>query len=137
LEETGHVIKSDYGAVVLWDDKNKKLRVVAAKSELFFDEEKINMHAALLAKIVLSGQSEIMDDFAHLKEAGIVLPHVQSIIYAALKVKHRIMGVIILASNEAISYSAGDLKLLTTLALQSSSAIESALLYEKNIQEAK
>lgn len=136
LEETGHVIKSDYGAVVLWDDKNRKLRVVASKGELFFDEEKINVHAALLSKIVLGGQSEIMDDFANLKEAGIVLPHVQSIIYAALKVKHRIMGVIILASDEAISYSAGDLKLLTTLALQSSSAIESALLYEKNIQEA-
>jgi len=137
LQETSHVIKSDYGAVVLWDDKNRKLRVAASKSELFFDEEKINLHVALLTQIVLSGQSEIMDDFDNLKEAGIVLPHVQSIIYAALKVKHRIMGVIILASDEAISYSAGDLKLLTTLALQSSSAIESALLYEKNIQEAK
>lgn len=136
LAETGHVIKSDYGAVVLWDDKSWRLRVTASKGELFFDEEKINTHATLLAKIVLSGQSEIMDNFDQLKETGIVLGHVQSIIYAALKVKHRIMGVIILASNEANSYSAGDLKLLTTLALQSSSAIESALLYEKSIQEA-
>ena len=34
-------------------------------------------------------------------------------------------------------YSAADLKLLVTLALQSSAAIESALLYEKNIREAK
>ena len=109
---------------------------MASKSELFFDEEKINLHTTLLKQIVLSGQSEIMDDFDNLKEAGIVLPHVQSIIYAALKVKHRIMGVIILASDGANSYSAGDLKLLTTLALQSSSAIESALLYEKSIQEA-
>ena len=46
------------------------------------------------------------------------------------------MGAIILASNEADKYTAGSLKLLTTLALQSSSAIESSLLYEKNIREA-
>lgn len=47
------------------------------------------------------------------------------------------MGALILASHEADVYTAADLKLLTTLALQSSAAIESALLYEKNIREAK
>ena len=47
------------------------------------------------------------------------------------------MGAIILASKEPIQYSAADLKFLITLALQSSSAVESALLYEKNIREAK
>ena len=47
------------------------------------------------------------------------------------------MGAIMLASNEPVQYMAADLKLLTTLALQSSGAIESALLYEKNIKEAK
>jgi class 3 adenylate cyclase len=47
------------------------------------------------------------------------------------------MGAIILASNDPVQYTAGDLKLLTTLALQSSAAIESALLYQKNIREAR
>ncbi len=47
------------------------------------------------------------------------------------------MGAIILSSNELVQYTAADLKLLTTLALQSSAAIESALLYEKNLREAK
>ena len=61
----------------------------------------------------------------------------QSIVYAALKVKHRIMGAIILAGDKPVQYAASDLKFLTTLALQSSSAIESALLYEKNIREAR
>ncbi|MDO8991510.1 MAG: adenylate/guanylate cyclase domain-containing protein, partial [Daejeonella sp.] len=66
---------------------------------------------------------------------GIILPEVNSIIYSALKVNHRIMGVIILGSKEEVNYTAADLKLLTTLALQSSSAMESAFLYEKNIKE--
>lgn len=47
------------------------------------------------------------------------------------------MGAIILANTTEEQYSAADLKFLVTLALQSSAAIESALLFEKNIREAK
>jgi adenylate cyclase len=136
LHETSHVITSDNGAVVLWDENSNRLQVAASKGELFFDETKINSQMGLLMKIILGGNSEILGDLTELTEAGIVLPNVRSIIYSALKVKHRIMGAILLASNEPVPYSAGDLKLLTTLALQSSSAIESALLYEKSIREA-
>jgi class 3 adenylate cyclase len=135
LDEASRVIKSNNGVVVLWDDNNKKLQVAASAGELFFDQEKINGKLPLLLKIIFSGQSEILGDISILKEAGIILPQVQSVIYSALKVKHRIMGAIILASNEPVQYTAADLKLLTTLALQSSAAIESALLYEKNIKE--
>jgi adenylate cyclase len=85
----------------------------------------------------MSGQSEIMTDTQPLAEAGILNPEIKAVIYSALKVKHRIMGALILASEKQTEYTAADLKLLTTLALQSSAAIESALLYEKNIKEAK
>ena len=47
------------------------------------------------------------------------------------------MGAIILAGRDAEQYSAAHLKLLVTLALQSSTAIESAMLYEKNIREVR
>jgi class 3 adenylate cyclase len=102
-----------------------------------FNVKKIKRNVELLTSIGLSGQSEIMTDISSLSEKEIINNNVQTIIYASLKVKHRIMGAIILASKENITYSAGDLKLLVTLALQSSSAIESALQYEKNIKEAR
>ncbi|MBK5271018.1 MAG: GAF domain-containing protein, partial [Bacteroidia bacterium] len=137
LDEVSNLIRSDTGVVVLWDEKSKKLQVVAASGELFFDEEKINSHRSLLLNIVLSGQSEIIGDITSLAEAGIILPQVKTVLYAALKVNHRVMGAIILARHELIQYTAGDLKMLTTLTLQSSSAIESALLFEKNIREVK
>jgi len=137
LDEACLLIKSETGVVVLWDEKSKSLKVVANSGELFFDEEKINSNRSLLLKIVLSGQSEIIGDISSLAEAGIILPQVKTVLYAALKVNHRVMGAIILARHELIQYAAADLKLLTTLALQSSSAIESALLFEKNILEAK
>ena len=137
LDEASRVIRSTNGVVVLWDDINGKLQIVAATGQTLLNQEKINKELHILLQIVFSGQSEIISDVSLLKNAGIVAPGVQSIIYAALKVKHRIMGAIMLASNEPVQYMAADLKLLTTLALQSSGAIESALLYEKNIKEAK
>ena len=133
----GRLIKSESGLILLWDEENHQFNVLASAGHSLFDEEKLKTHVDLLVHITHSGQSDIVADLSPLKEAGLVKPEVQSLIYAALKVKHRVMGAIILARTTPLLYSAADLKFLITLALQSSSAIESALLYEKNIREAK
>jgi adenylate cyclase len=137
LEEAGRLIKSDYGIIVLLDEQSNKMEVLASAGKALFDEEKLNTNRELLARIAQSGQSEIMGDLSVLKDPGLITPDIHSLIYAALKVKHRVMGAIILARTESLQYSAADLKFLITLALQSSSAIESAILYEKSIREAK
>jgi len=136
LKEASTVINSEHGVIVLWDEEKKCLQVEASNNSLFFDTEKVNAELPLLMKIILSGQSEILGDVEELRDAGIISPEIKSVIYSALKVKHRVMGAIILASDETDKYTAASLKLLTTLALQSSSAIESSLLYEKSIREA-
>lgn len=136
VDEGMHLIHSVSGVVVLWDEETGQLQIPAMSGQPLFDKEKLVSHADLLLRIGLSGQSEIMSDLSSLTESGIIGPEVKSIVYAALKVKHRIMGAIILAGDKPMQYAAADLKFLTTLALQSSSAIESALLYEKNIKEA-
>ena len=51
-----------------------------------------------------------------------------------LKVKHRTLGMIMLGHNEAREFTAAELKLLTTISLQSASAIESAHLYQKGLK---
>ena len=137
VDEAMRLIDSVSGVVVLWDEISGQLQMPASAGNTLFNKEKITSHADLLLKLGLSGQSEIMSDLTPLKEAGIISDEVQSVIYSALKVKHRVMGAIILAGNKPMQYAASDLKFLTTLALQSSSAIESALLYEKNIREVR
>ena len=137
LDEAGRLIKSENGIIVLWDEDSQQVNVLASTGKSMFDEEKLKTNIELLIHIMHSGRSDILVDLSPLKEAGLVMPEVQSLIYAALKVKHRVMGAIILARTTPLLYSAADLKFLITLALQSSSAIESALLYEKNIREAK
>jgi adenylate cyclase len=137
LDEAARLIKSENGLILLYDEETNQINVLASTGKSLFDEEKLKTHIDLLVHVTHSGQSDILVDLFPLKEAGLVLPEVQSLIYAALKVKHRTMGAIILARTGSLQYSAADLKFLITLALQSSSAIESALLYEKNIREAK
>jgi len=137
LEQAIHSIPSDSGVIVLWNEEKKQLGVPARSGDLLFNEEHLRNNPGVLLKIGLSGQSEIITDLSLLKEKGIIEDDVHSLIYAAMKVKHRIMGAIILAGKEVEQYSAAHLKLLVTLALQSSTAIESAMLYEKNIREAR
>jgi class 3 adenylate cyclase len=136
LDEAMRLIKSDNGLIILWDEKSDQLEVLASSGK-FFSKDKMKANVDLLLHLSHSGQSEILGDVSALKEAGLIMPEVQSLIYAALKVKHRVMGAIVLASTDDVEYSAVDLKFLITLALQSSSAIESAILYERNIREAK
>ncbi len=137
LHEAVHSIRSTSGIVLLWDEDTQQLQTPAKSGDPIFNQSELIKHTQLLLKIGLSGQSEIMSDVSQLSATGIIEPNVQSVLYAALKVNHRIMGAIVLANNENIQYSAGELKLLVTLALQSSSAIESALQYEKNIREVR
>ena len=137
LEQAIHSIPSDSGVIVLWNEEKKQLAVPARSGELLFNQEQLRNNPGVLLKIGLSGQSEIITDLSLLKEKGIIENDVHSLIYAAMKVKHRIMGAIILAGKNVEQYSAAHLKLLVTLALQSSAAIESAMLYEKNIREAR
>jgi len=137
LEQAIHSIPSHSGVIILWNEEKKQLMIPAKSGEQLFNEEQIRNNPGILLKIGLSGQSEIITDLTLLKEKGIIETDVHSLIYAAMKVKHRIMGAIILAGKEVEQYSAAHLKLLVTLALQSSTAIESAMLYEKNIREAR
>jgi adenylate cyclase len=137
LEQAVHSIPSHSGVIVLWNEEKKQLTIPAKSGEQLFNEDHLRNNPGVLLKIGLSGQSEIITDLSLLKEKDIIKNDVHSLIYAAMKVKHRIMGAIILAGKEVEQYSAAHLKLLVTLALQSSTAIESAMLYEKNIREAR
>jgi class 3 adenylate cyclase len=137
LEQALHSIPSASGVIVLWDEGTRHLSIASLLGEAIFDEVNLVNSSSVLLRIGLSGQSEILSDLAALKSKGIVSENVQSLIYAGMKVKQRMVGAIILASDQPEHYTAAHLKLLVTLALQSATAIESATLYEKNIREVR
>ena len=57
--------------------------------------------------------------------------------YAPLKVKNRTLGMVILGHAEEKEFKAAELKLLTTIALQSAVAIEGAQLFQKGLKAAQ
>ncbi|MDB5231295.1 MAG: hypothetical protein JWN76_2100 [Chitinophagaceae bacterium] len=136
LSQARHIIQSNAGVVLLLDEDTGGLQVAAVSGEPLLNEKNIHRIFSVMQSLLVNGQSEIITNTVLLKEAGIISATVQSVICAALKVKQNVTGAVILFTNESVSYTAGHLKILTTLALQSSAAIESALLYEKNIKAA-
>lgn len=130
LVEANTLIDVKGGIVVLLDELNK-VPIVVAENGLNF---------------LPSGSLAESDLYQHLsaKEAGGILndypisaEQVMSILFSPLKVRDKKLGIIILVNETGLPYSAADLKLLSTLSIQSAASIESAQLFEKNIREAR
>lgn len=131
LQEASHMIRFEGGLVAVLPEDGQDF-VVFAQSGVSFITPDLLPSGAFLP--LSSGQSDIA--YAETLLPG-AQPRGQSLLYASLKVKHRVLGAIVLLSEPGQTYTAPDLKLLNTFALQSAAAIESALLFEKNIREAK
>jgi serine phosphatase RsbU (regulator of sigma subunit) len=134
LSQARHLISATSGAVMLLDDSSRRLTPVASFGNPMCGSDGLGLGEGLLGAIAEKGTGEIVNDVsqdARYVEDGI---GIKSLICAPLKVTERLRGAIILANSETAQYTAGDLKLFTTLALQTATAIENALLYEQMIE---
>jgi len=138
LEEANHMIKASGSMVVLKPDERKKgLQIVSVIGKQLLTQEEINSPKSVFYRIHEFQSAEIINEAKAEKKFSKLNPSIESLIYAPLKVKEKVLGIIVLFDEHADAYKAADLKLLTTLALQSGAAIESALLSKKIIEEAK
>jgi two-component system, sensor histidine kinase ChiS len=135
LEEAGHLIKSGGGMVLMGSQEEKNKTLLIATTGISYPVfKKLAAHASPLGAIETIEGAEIINDLGNDRRfRGIP----GAMIYAPLKVKQRILGLIVLMNENGTSYTAADLKLLTTLGLMAASAIESAMLYKKIIEEAR
>jgi signal transduction histidine kinase/CheY-like chemotaxis protein/class 3 adenylate cyclase len=136
LKQALQLIKADTGRVLLWGEKNELVQLASFGPKV--DSDQLDQKNDLFIERVLSeGKADIINDTTLDQRTKAAHFKLQSLMYAPLQIGERIIGVIILGTLEKADYKANDLKLLSTLALQAASAIESALLYEKNIGEAR
>lgn len=134
LDEVIQLIDADHGLVIFLPEATQDPIVLAASGVgPFLPDDEIRNPEML--KFLASGQANIRNHFnSPLNEEG---DPVAAILYAPMKVKHRVLGMMLLAHASPVEYKASHLKLLTNIALQSASAIESAQLFQKRIQEAQ
>lgn len=134
LNEARHLIVATDGAILLLDEDSRALSSVASFGDEVPKLPSFAIGQGIVGAVAATGVGEIVNDVvADPRRINAVLD-VRSIVCTPLKVGERVTGVILLASTLPMAYTARELKLLTTLALQTATAIENARLFERTVQ---
>jgi class 3 adenylate cyclase len=134
LEEASRLLPFRSGAVILYDEEQLRFNILAQTGPSLLHKQDLFQHGNFIRSLAASSRTEIISEMPG--HGMPTLEGIRAMMFAALKVKNRSIGSIVLACTQPDAYKASDLKLFTTLALQSASSIESALLYEKTVREA-
>lgn len=134
LQEARHLIVATDGVIMLIDETTGQLTTVAGFGDEMPALRGFQVGRGILGTIVASGTGEIINDVDADPRRITENNHVKALIAAPLRVGERTTGVIALGSTLPMPYTAGELKLLSTLALQTATAIENARLFERTVQ---
>ena len=137
LDEANRLIDATSGAVLLRVEDEAVFRASLTFGGAVDIAQLYRVGKGIIGHLARSEKGEIVNnvvsDPRHEPEDEVF----SSLIGAPLKAKQQMIGMLVLISQNAIMYTAGDLKLLTTLASQSAPAIDNALLHEKTLREAR
>ena len=134
LQEARHLIVATDGLVMLLDDDTGALTTMAAFGQELPVLGGFRRGAGIIGAVAGSGNGEIVNDVDSDARRTVDQTSIKALICAPLKVGERVTGVIALGSTIPMAYTAAELKLLNTLALQSATAIENARLFERTVQ---
>ncbi len=133
LKEASQIIHATHGLFLMLDGDT--VVEMASLGNNPQRQENISRQNRLLKELINRGVSSIVSPESI--SSNPALSHLKAVMYAPLKVKHRTLGVIMMGHDQSREFTAAELKLLTTIALQAAAAIESAHLYQKGLQEAR
>ena len=137
LQEARHLIVATDGVVMLVDDATGALRVVAGFGDELPALDGFHRGRGIVGSIAASGVAEIVNDVDTDARRVTEQTTIKALLVAPLRVGERVTGVIALGSTMPMAYTAAELKLLNTLALQTATAIENAQLFERTVQAAR
>ena len=128
LAQARRLIAASSGGILVRDNNEAPPHYAAA----FGDETALpGLDSAFAASTLITGVGEIINVpeivNGYAPASGTVTGF-RSLIFAPLRAKQRTLGMIVLTNDAGEPYTAGDLKLLNTIGLQTAAAIESALL---------
>jgi class 3 adenylate cyclase len=133
LGEATQIINTTHGLFLMYDPEQDRVIQLAELGENPKSQDYIESQKEVLKELIQRGTSGIVPTGRVSQNPA--LEHLKAAMFAPLKVKHHTLGLVILGHTQAVEYTAADLKLLTTIALQSATAIESAHLYQKGLKE--
>lgn len=137
LQEARHLIVATDGVLLLLDEATGALTSVAGFGDELTRLEGFKRGRGIVGAVADSGIGELVNDIDHDPRRAVSQTLLKALLCAPLKVGERVIGVIALGSTVPMPYTAAELKLLNTLALQTATAIENARLFERTIQAAQ
>jgi phosphoserine phosphatase RsbU/P len=137
LQEARHLIVATDGVVMLLDEGSGALTSVAGFGGELTALSGFRRGHGIIGGVASSGIGEVVNDVD--RDPRRVTSHttLKALICAPMKVGERVIGLIALGSTVPMAYTAAELKLVNTLALQTATAIENARLFERTIQAAQ
>ncbi len=137
LQEARQLIVVTDGVVMLLDEATGELGAVASFGDEMPALRGFRRGRGIVGAVAESGNGELVNDVD--KDPRRVTDQVamKALICAPLKVGERVIGIMAVGSTIPMAYTAAELKLLTTLALQTATAIENARLFQRTVQAAK
>jgi phosphoserine phosphatase RsbU/P len=136
LQEARHLIVATDGLLLVGDEA-QALTAVASFGDEMSSYQGFQRGQGIIGAVAASGIGEIVNDIELDARRLVRDTPLRALIAAPLKVGERVLGVIALGSTMPMSYTAAELKLLNTLALQAATAIENARLFERAIHAAQ
>ncbi|HTM31823.1 MAG TPA: GAF domain-containing SpoIIE family protein phosphatase [Vicinamibacterales bacterium] len=137
LQEARHMIVATDGVIMLLDEETGELTSVAGFGDEIPSLQGFRRGRGIIGAIAATGNGEIVNEVDADPRRITEQNTVKALIAAPLKVGERVTGVIALGSTLPMPYTAAELKLLSTLALQTATALENARLFERTVQAAQ
>jgi serine phosphatase RsbU (regulator of sigma subunit) len=130
LAQAQRLIPATQGGILLMEESGGLLRSVASfgTNGASHHDGPLDPGSRFAASILERGMAEIVNDCAADPRALASERALGSLICAPLRAGQRTVGLIALANGSDASYSAANLKLLNTIALQTAAAIQNSLL---------
>ena len=136
LDEIGPLIRADTRFVMLRDPETGELSPLAAQGKrAALGPAMVPPDDGIARDVLTTGRGEIVNEAASDKRYPAGPGGATSLMYAPLKTKERTLGLVGITAAEPVSYTAGDLMILTAVASQSASAIENAILHESKLKQ--
>jgi CRP-like cAMP-binding protein len=127
LEETRNFINADNGAVMLYDEKEKRLLIKASFGPDREPDVNLRIGEAIAGYVMKTGEAELINDFSLDARFNSGMEQIRSLLCVPLKWKETGYGIIHMSKSSDALFTLEDLKLLRSVGIYASIAIENAV----------
>lgn len=131
LEETRNFINADNGSIMLFDEEKKRLLIKAAFGTDWEPKMNLGIGEGVAGDVLRTGKSELINNVSMDSRFKSGAAHITSVLCVPLKGKNLNFGVINMSRSSEILFSLENLRLLRSVAMYASVAIENAINFSK------